>query len=102
MSEMLKSLLDENNEANHKNEITRKIIGCCYTVSNRLECGFLEKVYENALAYEVAKNGLHVLKQHSISVFYDQVVVGEYIADLLIESSVLVELKAVSALEDTL
>ena len=42
------------------NEITEKIIGCAYTVSNSLGSGFLEKVYENALAHELRKNGLRV------------------------------------------
>lgn len=63
--------------------------------------GFLEKVYENALAYEVRKAGLAVAQQHRIEVLYDgNVIVGEFVADLLVEERVLVELKAVKALDD--
>ena len=100
MSELLKSLLEDGKENDGVNEITSKIIGCAFTVSNKLGCGFLEKVYENALAHEITKIGLRALKQHSIQVFYDEVIVGEYVADLLVENCVLVELKAVNSLED--
>jgi GxxExxY protein len=61
---------------------------------------FLEKVYENALAHELRKKGLQVEQQRAIPVYYDKVVVGEYLADLLVEGSVLVELKAVKNIED--
>lgn len=95
MPDLIDSLLLEDKNLADINEITRKIIGYSYTVSNKLGCGFLEKVYENALAHELMKNGLHFLKQHSINVFYDEIIVGEYIADLLVEDSVLVELNSV-------
>lgn len=81
-------------------EITQQIIGAAYTVSNTLGCGFLEKVYENALSHEASKIGLAVAQQRSIQVRYDGIVVGEFTADLLIEECVLVELKAVKALDD--
>lgn len=76
------------------NKITEKIIGCSYSVSNSLGCVFLEKVYENALAHELKKVGFRVLQQQPIKVFYDGIIVGEYMADLLIEDCVIVELKA--------
>ena len=82
------------------NPITEKIIGCAYTVSNALGAGFLEKVYENALAHELRKAGLKVQQQHPIQVRYDGIVVGDYIADLFIEDCILVELKAVKALDE--
>ncbi len=82
------------------NEITRKIIGCAYSVSNTLGIGFIEKVYENALAHEVRKTGLAVQQQFAFKVHYDGVVVGDFFADLLVGERVLVELKAVSALTD--
>ncbi len=82
------------------NAITERIIGCAYTASNTLGSGFLEKVYENALAHELRKNGVGVEQQTSIQVVYDGVVVGDYSADLCVEDSVLVELKATKALED--
>ncbi len=82
------------------NSITDKIIGCAYTVSNKLGNGFLEKVYENALAYEIGRAGLQVEHQYGIQVKYDGVLVGDYIADLLVEQKVIVEIKAVKALDD--
>ena len=82
------------------NPITEKIIGCAYTVSNALGAGFLEKVYENALAHELRKAGLKVQQQHPIQVLYDGIVVGDYVADLFIEDCILVELKAVKALDE--
>jgi GxxExxY protein len=83
------------------NELTRVVIGRAYIVANTLGTGFLEKVYENALAYEVRKAGLHVEQQKPIKVRYDGVIVGDYIADLLVSDCVLVELKAVRAVDDT-
>ena len=82
------------------NEITEKIIGCVYNVSNTLGGGFLEKVYENATAIEFGKSGLRVKQQHPIKVTYDGVVVGEFFAGLLVEELVLVEFKAVKLLEE--
>ena len=82
------------------NEITRRVIGCAYTVSNTLGCGFLEKVYENALVHQLRKEGLRVEQQVSLEVRYDGVVVGAYEADVVVEGRVLVELKAVRALDD--
>ncbi len=81
------------------NPITEKVIGSAYKVSNILGPGFMEKVYENALAHELRKVGLSVKQQFPISVFYDGVNVGEYVADLLVEETVLVELKAAKSLE---
>lgn len=82
------------------NSITEKIIGCAYKVSNTLGIGFVEKVYENALAHLLRKSGLQVAEQHPIKVEFDGIVVGEFVADLLVENRVLVELKAVSMLKD--
>lgn len=82
------------------NQITQKVIGCLYTVSNTLGGGFLEKIYQNAAAIEIAKTGLIVHQQYPICVKYDGAVVGEYYADLLIEDLVLVELKAVRLLDE--
>ncbi len=82
------------------NQITEKVIGCSYQVANNLGSGFLEKVYENALAHEIRKTGLNVEQQHPIRVFYDNVIVGDYFADLLVEDCLLVELKTVKQLDD--
>jgi GxxExxY protein len=80
------------------NEITQRVIGCAYTVSNTLGIGFVEKVYENALALALRKGGLRAAQQHPIRVTFDGVAVGEFFADFLVEERVLVELKAVSML----
>jgi len=80
------------------NEITKNIIGCAYKVSNTLGIGFVEKVYENALVHLLRKDGLKVVQQYPIKVSFEGMIVGDFIADLLIEDRVLVELKAVSAL----
>ena len=80
------------------NSITKTIIGCAYTVSNSLGCGFLEKVYQNALIHELEKQGLKVERQHAIKVRYDGVVVGEYIADLIVGENVLIEIKNIDHL----
>ncbi len=76
------------------NRITATIISCVYRVSNTLGCGFLEKVYENALVIELRRAELTVHQQHPISVYYDNVAVGEYAVDLMVENCVMVELKA--------
>ena len=84
--------------AEELNAITEKIIGCAFKVSSTLGVGFLEKVYENALAHELRKAGLGVEQQRGITVMYDGVMVGEYFIDLLVEASILVELKTVAEL----
>lgn len=83
------------------NRITEKIIGCAFKVSNALGPGFLEKVYENALAHELRKAGLKVKQQYPIQVWYDGVLVGDFDADLLVEDCVLVELKAAKSFDDS-
>jgi GxxExxY protein len=80
--------------------ITERIIGCAYTVGNTLGNGFLEKVYENALAHELRKAGLSVEQQRTLQVRYDGVVVGDYVADLLVDAAVLLELKSVRSLDE--
>ena len=86
---------------NEINQITEKIIGAAYRVSNTLGSGFLEKVYENAFAYELTKTGLSIKQQSPIKVRYDGVIVGDYTADLLVEDCLLVEIKTVKQLDDS-
>jgi len=81
----------------HK-ETTGTIIQAFYAVYNALGCGFLEKVYENALCHELTKQGLNVRQQVPIRVYYDGLPVGEYFADLIVEDHVIVELKAAESL----
>ena len=79
--------------------ITEEIIGCAFAVSNTLGAGFVEKVYENALRHELGKTDLLVQQQFPIRVQYDEIVVGDFVADLLIQDEIIVELKAVKALD---
>ena len=81
--------------------LTERIIGCAFKVANTLGHGFLEKVYENALAHELRKAGLEVVQQQGLEVHYDGVLVGEFQVDLLVEGRVLVELKAVAGILKT-
>ena len=76
------------------NEITQKIIGAAYTVGNELGSGFLEKVYENAMMIELEKLGVKAKNQFPLKVYYKGIVVGDYLADLFVENSVIVELKS--------
>lgn len=79
-------------------DLTYRIRAGIFAVANTLGSGFLEKVYENALAIELRSAGLAVSTQVPIRVFYKRQIVGDYQADMLIENHVLLELKAVSAL----
>ena len=79
-------------------ELTEKIIGCAMRVHSTLGPGFLESVYQNALAHELRKAGLKVECERQVTVRYDGVVVGDFSADMLIEEKVMVELKANQAL----
>jgi len=81
------------------NDITYAINGAVFEVNNILGPGFLEKVYENALLIELKNRGLRTESQVSITVSYKDNVVGEYLADLLVEDKVIVELKTVENLD---
>jgi GxxExxY protein len=80
--------------------LSERIIGCAFTVSNALGMGFLEKVYERALVHEMQKQGLAIRRQHPVVVKYDGIVVGDYALDVLVEESIIVELKHVKAFDD--
>ncbi len=79
--------------------ITEKVIGCAHAVSNALGSGFLEKVYENALALELRQAGLEVEQQRRIEVRSREEVVGDFVADLVVAGDVMVEVKSVRALD---
>ena len=81
-------------------ELTNKIICAFYNAYNNLGHGFLEKVYENALAIELKKCGLSVVQQKSVKVFYEGQQVGDYFADIIVNDLVLLELKAAEALRN--
>lgn len=75
-------------------DITALIIKAFYNVYNQLGHGFLEKVYENALLIELRKLGLVCIAQHPVEVFYDNTEVGFYVADIIVNDSVIIEAKA--------
>jgi GxxExxY protein len=79
--------------------LTRVIIGAAQRVSSVLGYGFLEKVYENALRVELLRRGQTVQQQFPLQVRYESEVVGDYVADLIVGNEVVVELKAVTALD---
>ena len=79
-------------------EITGLILKAFFKVYNTLGYGFLEKVYENAMLIELRKLGLKCSNQLPVEVFYDDQIVGDYIADILVEELVIVELKAIETL----
>ena len=81
----------------HK-EITEKIIKSFYKVYNSLKYGFLENVYENAMAIELRKMGFDVKCQHPITVYYENEIVGEYYVDIIVNDLVIIELKAANSI----
>lgn len=86
-------------DAHELNRLTHAIIGKAYRFGSSLGAGFYEKVYENALVHELRKAGLQVAPQARISVWYDGIVVGDYVPDILVERAVLIEIKAVRGLD---
>ncbi len=82
------------------NRLSERVIGCAFTVINTLGVGFFEKVYENALARELRLSGLSVMQQQGYDVVYKEIVAGHYIADLIVEDRLVVELKVARALNE--
>ena len=83
----------------HK-DTTDIILKSFYKVYNNLGYGFLEKVYENALLYELRNQGLDCEKQKPIKVYYEQIQVGEYYADIIVNESIILELKAAESIAE--
>jgi GxxExxY protein len=75
-------------------ELTEKIIGCAYNVYNKMGFGFLESVYEKCMLIELRKEGLNAESQKSLTVFYENEIVGEFIADIIVNDTVILELKS--------
>ena len=76
-------------------EMTENIIGCAYRVYNRMGYGFLESVYENCMMIELRKADFNAESQKAITVHYEDEVVGEFTADIVVEDIVILELKSV-------
>ena len=76
-------------------ELTEKIIGCAFKVFNKMGFGYLESVYEKCMMIELRKAGLRAENQKPITVFYDEEMVGDFVADIFVEDEIIVELKSV-------
>ena len=76
-------------------ELTEKIIGCAYRVYNRMGFGFLESVYEKCMLIELRKADLDAESQKPITVYYENEIVGEFVADIIVNDTIILELKSV-------
>lgn len=76
-------------------EVTETIIGCAYRVYNKMGFGFLESVYEKCLLIELRKAGLNTESQKPITVYYESEIVGEFVADIIVNDAIILELKSV-------
>ena len=76
-------------------KLTEKIIGCAYRGYNKMGFGFLESVYEKCMLIELCKAGLDTEAQKPITVYYEGEIVGEFVADILVDDTVILELKSV-------
>ena len=81
--------------------LTEKVIGCAIKIHRILGPGFLENIYHRALAHELSKSGIAYVAEARMQVTYDDIILGDYIADLLVDKRVVVELKAVEVLLKT-
>src|SRR5437868_423662 len=79
-------------------ELTKRIIGCSYQVYNTLGSGFLESVYERSLLIELHEAGLRAQPQIGLDVYYREIAVGRFFADIVVEDTVIIELKALEEL----
>lgn len=76
-------------------DVTETVIGCAYNVYNKMGFGFLESVYEKCLLIELRKAGLDTESQKPITVYYDDEIVGEFVADIIVNDTIILELKSV-------
>jgi len=79
-------------------DVTETIIGCAYRVYNKMGFGFLESVYQKCLLIELRKAGLDMESQKPITVYYDDEIVGEFVADIIVNDTIILELKSVRRL----
>lgn len=81
-------------------ELTKQVIGAFYKVYNTLGYGFLEKVYERSMCIELRKSGFKVESQKPIVVFYENENVGDYFADIVVNDTLIIEMKAAEAIAE--
>jgi GxxExxY protein len=92
--------MDANEDKIVYRELSFKIVGLAMEVHNSLGYGFLEKVYENALMVLFRRENIPAMQQASIKVRFEGIIVGDYIADMLVDNKILIELKAVDKIID--
>ena len=91
--------MDENKNIIHK-DLSYKIIELALEVHNELGCGFLEKVYENALMILFEREGIPAKQQAPADVYFQSKVVGQYFADILVDDKMILELKVVEVISN--
>ncbi len=89
----------DSGESYPEQDLTEKILRCAFAVHNTLGAGFLERVYSNALAVELRACGVNLIQELPLKIEYRNTIVGDYIADLVVDGRVLVELKACASLD---
>ena len=94
------SSVSHSGEQRSHSDITEQIIQAFYTVYDTLGYGFLEKVYENALAIELKKMGFRAAQQRNIRVYYDGQEVGDYFANILVDDQAILKIKAAESLRE--
>jgi GxxExxY protein len=82
----------------NNDDLTGRIIGCAYNVHNKLGFGFLESVYKKSLLIELTKNGFCTVTEAGITVYYDGHNVGDFFADIIVDDTIILELKSVQKL----
>ncbi|PTX18476.1 GxxExxY protein [Pontibacter mucosus] len=82
-------------------ELTHKVIGCAMKVHRTLGNGFREAIYQRAMAIEMKKQGLHFVQEMEMPIYYEEIEIGTRRVDFFVESTVMVELKAVARMDDT-
>jgi len=95
----LKNHADVVDAAYPESELTGRILEAAFDVHNTLGCGFLERVYANALAIELRRGGLDCAQQSPLKIRYRDTIVGDYIADIIVDNRVIIELKACASLD---
>ena len=91
--DMLDTLDEKNKKELPQSELTRTVLGCCFEVMKALGPGFLERIYKNALLITMKEKGLQVETEKPFEVVFRNKVIGRYSADLVVEKTVIVELK---------
>ena len=82
-------------------DITEKIIGCAMKVHNKLGNGFQEVIYQRALAIEFRKNNIGFQREFEMDIYYDEEAIGKRRVDFLVEDKIMVELKALTELDNS-